>query len=414
MTGLMHATPRVTQVPQPNETAFSLARKWMDEALPFWLANGLDRRRGGYVEQLAFDGSQRDVGFKRTRVIGRQIYVFSHAAMLGRADAIEAAQHGYEFLIRNAWLGAEGGWARQLYPDGGVKDPTPDLYDLAFVLFAFGWFYRATREPAALEWAIKTLDFVNIQMRPAAGTGFLVEKPACGPRLQNPHMHLLEAALVNLEASGDERFRKLADEIVDLFTTRFFECSTSTLGEYFDNDWNRYAGLEGRIVEPGHQFEWAWILAFYERLTGKTLRNYANSLTRFAETHGVEPDRALTFNTVLPDGRALDRGSRVWPNTERIQAAVAMFELYGEDPRNVFASSTRVLFDQFLDRGLPGTWIDRFDADGKIATDHVPASTLYHVMIAFAEMLRIEGALGSVGSGMTVPPHRIVSQLQRP
>ena len=49
-------------------------------------------------------------------------------------------------------------------------------------------------------------------MRHPGGLGFLVEKPASGPRQQNPHMHLLEAALVNLEASGDERFKALADD----------------------------------------------------------------------------------------------------------------------------------------------------------------------------------------------------------
>ena len=167
---------RAAPVLHRPEEAFELAKRWMDEALPWWIVNGLDKKHGGYVEQLAFDGSPRDVGFKRTRVIGRQIYVFSHASILGRADALEAARHGYEFLVRNAWLGSAGGWARQLYPDGSVKDPTPDLYDLAFVLFALSWFHRATHEPAAHEWAIKTLQFIHSHMRAPSGDGFLNRK----------------------------------------------------------------------------------------------------------------------------------------------------------------------------------------------------------------------------------------------
>lgn len=372
------------------DTAIHRASRWMlDCAIPLWARNGIDRKRGGYVEQMAFDGTARPVDFKRTRVIGRQIYVFSHAALLGRREALDCARFGYDFLIRNAWLGPDGGWARLLAPDGKVKDATPDLYDLAFILFAFGWYQRASGDEAAQQWAIATLDFIETQMRHPGGQGFLVEKPASGARLQNPHMHLLEAALVNLEVSGNARFRRLADEIVGLFTSHFFDPRTSTLGEQFDERWNRLRNSGGRTVEPGHQFEWAWILARYQRLAGCDMRPFVEGLTWFAETHGVEHDDWLTLSAVRDDGVVVDSGSRVWPNTERIQAAVAMFELFGIDPRPIFASSTRVLFDHFLDRKLAGTWMDRIDAQRQPATDHVPASTLYHLMIAFAEMLRI-------------------------
>ena len=80
-------------------------------ALPLWSSNGLDRQFGGYYEQLKFDGTSVDVPFKRVRVICRQIYVFSHAYILGWEPGLEYARYGYEFLIRNGWLGESGGWA---------------------------------------------------------------------------------------------------------------------------------------------------------------------------------------------------------------------------------------------------------------------------------------------------------------
>ncbi|MEZ0000125.1 mannose/cellobiose epimerase-like protein (N-acyl-D-glucosamine 2-epimerase family) [Sinorhizobium fredii] len=378
----------------PTPCAFSRAREWLlDEALPFWSTRGIDGQSGGYVEQMGFDGYDRQTTFKRVRVIGRQIYVFSHASLLGW-QGIAQARHGYEFLVSNAWLGPEHGWARQLNRDGSVKDPTADLYDLAFVLFAFGWFYRASDDPAARAWANRTFDFINTHMRHPSGKGFLVEKPATGPRLQNPHMHLLEAALVNYEATQDDRFKALADEIVDLFIACFFDQATSTLAEYFTEDWSRDPGQSGQLVEPGHQFEWAWILANYQRLTGRKVGEHIEALVRFAERHGVRRDNHLTCNVVSSDGKVLDAGSRVWPNTERIQAAVAMFEFAGEDPRAIFEASTRALFDHFLHGCAAGNWIDRIDADGRTCVDHVPVSTLYHLMIAFAEMLRVERAVG--------------------
>src|SRR5262245_41745120 len=118
---------------------FQQARHWMfEEALPFWAERGIDRALGGYVEQLRLDGTDAAVDFKRVRVICRQIYVFSHATVLGRREYLPLARHGYEFLIAKAWQGPDRGWARTLDRFGGVKDGTPDLYDHAFVLFALG------------------------------------------------------------------------------------------------------------------------------------------------------------------------------------------------------------------------------------------------------------------------------------
>jgi mannose/cellobiose epimerase-like protein (N-acyl-D-glucosamine 2-epimerase family) len=377
-----------------KDVPYADVRDWLvKEAWPFWAANGIDRVNGGYVEQLALDGTNPNVDFKRTRVIGRQIYVFSHAALTGFAPGLDLARHGYEFLTRNAWLGPDAGWARQLDREGNVKDPTPDLYDLAFIMYAFGWYYRASGDPEAHRWALKTLDFIETHMRHANGVGFLHEKPASGPRQQNPHMHLLEAALINLEATGDARFRRIADEVVSLFRNHFFHEPSRTLAEFFDESLGQLDGEKGLLTEPGHQFEWAWILSGYQRAGGVDMRHYITALVESAERNGVDPETGATFNVVRRDGVVLDRGIRVWPNAERIQAAVAMFETEGRDPRPVFAQSAGVLLEKFLTGTPRGTWREQFDADGTFKADKIPTSTLYHLTIAFLEMLRVEEAV---------------------
>jgi mannose/cellobiose epimerase-like protein (N-acyl-D-glucosamine 2-epimerase family) len=368
---------------------------WMfDKALAFWAEHGVDRVFGGYVERLRLDGSQCDVEFKRIRVLCRQIYVFSHAALLGYVDGLALAQHGYEFLTKNAWLGPDEGWARSLDRGGRIWDDTRDLYDHAFVLFALGWFYRVTADPEVLQWAFRTLDFLDAHMRPDEGRGYVSEVPEVGYRKQNPHMHLLEAALANLDASQHERFKGLADEMVALFCDHFYEAGKQTLGEYFNSDWSRAPGEAGRITEPGHHFEWAWLLANYERASGVNTRELVYGLTSFAEAFGVDRDAGRTFNSVRDDGIPLDRNSRVWPNTERIRAAVAMFEIDGRDPRPIFEQSGRLLLGRYLSHSPRGTWIEQLGSDGAPRADMIPASTLYHLFSAFAEMLRVEQAVG--------------------
>lgn len=377
----------------PNLSSAALAeavKTWLfKRALPFWERHGIDREFGGFIDHLSLGGGDANVPFKRTRVLARQVYVFSHASVLGAGGASAAAQAGWDFVAAHAWLGETGGWARRLGVNGGVIDPTPDLYDLAFVLFATGWLHRATRSEESRAWSRRTLAFIETHMRHANGVGFLTEKPERGARLQNPHMHLLEAALCNLQATGDAPFRRIADELVDLFATRLFDAKTGTLREYFDQDMRPLTGEQGLVTEPGHHFEWAWILAWYHRLTGRDVTSFVSRLVDFAERHGVDAATGATFDQVRADGRVLDRGERLWPALERIQAACAMYELFGHDPTLVFAQSAGRLFEKHLACEPEGAWLDHFDASGVLKTDKIPASSLYHVMISFTELLRI-------------------------
>ena len=94
-----------------------------------------------------------------------------------------------------------------------------------------------------------------------AGQGFESGVPASLPLQSNPHMHLFEAALAGCEVCSDSSLWKpLSDEIAELALTSSSISKTGALREFFDEHWNPAAGRPGRIVEPGHQFEWAWLL----------------------------------------------------------------------------------------------------------------------------------------------------------
>jgi mannose/cellobiose epimerase-like protein (N-acyl-D-glucosamine 2-epimerase family) len=365
-------------------------RSWMfEEALPFWTDAGLDRTLGGAVESVALDG-RRPAGapFKRTRVACRQIYVFSHAELLGWPGAAAAADHVYEHLVTRFWLGPDKGWARRVTPEGVLLDPTPDLYDFAFALFALGWRHKARKDPDAIALAHHTLDYMDRCFRHPGGEGFNAALPPALPREQNPHMHTIEAALVLAETSGDARFVALADEIATLFKTKLCRLPEGVLPEFFDDAWRPVDGEKGRWIEPGHQFEWAWILAQHQKLTGADHRPVVEALVTWAEAKGVDPASQVTFNGVRDDGVPVDKGSRGWPNTERIKGWIGLAELTGCDPWPAVQGSAQLLLDRYLKLAPRGCWIDQFDENGVPKSDTIPTSTLYHVFLAFAEALR--------------------------
>ena len=366
---------------------FARIRAWLFEAaLPLWAERGVDRVHGGFVEGLNLDGGPALSPFKRVRVAARQTYVFAHAASLGWAPGRDLSRQGAVHLD-NLYQGPARGWPRRLAPDNAILDPTPDLYDLAFILFAYAW--RGRIDADARAGAERALDFIEAHMRAPTG-GFWPSLPTGAHQLQNPHMHLLEACLAAFETYKAPRFLDLARELVRLFKTKFFD--GRTLCEIFAPDWARAPGEAGRIIEPGHHFEWVWILAQYARLTGVDMRDEIVRLIEFAERYGVDPEMGMTVQSVRDDGAPLDSSSRIWPNTERIKAHLALYETTGADPRAAVAQSANLLLNVYLAAPTPGLWIDHLIA-GAPAPGPAPASSFYHLFLAFSEVLRLERAL---------------------
>ncbi|GIU66794.1 AGE family epimerase/isomerase [Candidatus Phycosocius spiralis] len=367
-------------------------RAWMfDQALPLWAELGWDKSHGGPVEELGLDFKPSDPGFKRVRVFCRQLYVFSHSYILGWERGLSEAHRMFQSMMSCCWQGSKLGWAKRVSSDHKILDPTTDLYDNAFALFALGWYYRVAPSPDVLQLMLETADVIDQKLRHPK-LGFWHQIPPQGPRLQNPHMHLLEASLVCYESTQAQIFARLAHEVFGLFQSHFFNTNTKALCEYFDDDLIPLLGQQGRLVEPGHQFEWAWILVTADNLLGLELGTLVDDLIGFAEAKGVDHATAATYNAILDDGSLIDAGSRTWPNTERLKAAVARFKLMGHDPWPVILPTIDLLFSRYLNTNPLGGWVDAFDANGHQTATTMPTSTFYHLFLAFAEILKLADA----------------------
>ena len=85
-----------------------------------------------------------------------------------------------------------------------------------------------------------------------------------------------------------------------------------------------------------------------------------------------------------------------WPQTELIKAYVTGGEA------DKAAAATEAFLDTYLATAVPGLWMDQFDDQGRGVTPQVPASTLYHVVVAFRELILMAGRqAGSAASSDT-------------
>lgn len=368
------------------------ARHWLfDSCFPLWAEHGLTPA-GLFPEVLTLDHDELDRDLTRVRVQARQTYVFAEAWRLGwkRDTSDRLVQAGVSLLTSRA-LAPSGLPGRTLNVERAtLADATADLYDIAFVLFALAEAARGPLAPAVpLTAAQQLLSVLDRLMRDPVHGGYAEVLPAPATRLQNPHMHLLEACLSLHRSDPAGGHLARAAEIIGLFDTKFTAGPGGLLGEKFAADWSSPEGDAARIVEPGHQFEWVWLLHTWSRLVQKPLPEAAVQLYTFGVSTLDAAGRAC--QEVTRDGAAHDPSRRTWPQTEALKAHLALYEQRGEAR---FAAAACRSFDVLMDEFLTedGGWIDHFSADGAVLAKDMPASTGYHVVLAFAELIRIMDA----------------------
>jgi mannose-6-phosphate isomerase len=378
-------------MPSPFEDARAVRndlRAWLlDYAYPQWWEVGADHERGGFFEKIGQAGAPVQAP-RRARVQPRQIYAFAVAPALGwKGPAREAVEHGLDFYLKH-YRRPDGLIRTLVDPAGEPLDETADLYDQAFGLFGLATAYKMLGRGDLIAIAVALRDrLIETLKHPLAG--FEESVPRTLPLQSNPHMHLFEACLAWDEAGGDPQWRVLADEIAGLALSKFIDPESGAIREFFDGDWNPAPGVQGRIAEPGHQFEWAWLLLRWSGLTGR--RDAVNAALRMIEIGngpGVDPARGVAMNQLLTDLSVHDPVARLWPQTERIKAGVLAAEVTGEDHYWTLAADGGRGLLKYFETPVKGLWWDRLAPDGAFVQEAAPASSFYHIVCAILELDR--------------------------
>jgi mannose-6-phosphate isomerase len=163
--------------------------------------------------------------------------------------------------------------------------------------------------------------------------------------------------------------------LIDLFDQKFLPAGGDVLAEFYDDKWVRFA--DGDAFEPGHHFEWVWLLTRHSAMTGMAVDERIDGLLRKAKL-GVDADGRVVDQMVANGPVA--RTYRLWPAMEAAKAfAVAQGSM--ARPAGV-ADVLSAAWQTFIELAVSGGWIDRVDDNGTVLVDHMPASSLYHICTA--------------------------------
>ena len=323
-TGLEGAAPRPAAHPSLEAELAALRARMTETILPFWSTQGFDGACGLFRERLDFKARPIDDIPIRAMVQARQIYVFADAARTGLLPSgAGPAERALDSLLRRFCAGGDArqGFAFSLLRDGTVACADRDSYTHAFILFALASAYRLTGDARIRRAVDQTLGFVDRHLMDPVHAGLHDRHPEPGPfKAQNPQMHLLEACLALHEAFPEDSHLARAGAIVALFEGKLFRSAPGALPEHFAADWAAHpeAG-RGDVFEPGHHFEWAWLLRRYEHLAGVPPSETSARLWETALASGLTPE-GLIYDEVGLDLRPRQARHRLWPHAEAVRA----------------------------------------------------------------------------------------------
>ncbi|MBN9670313.1 AGE family epimerase/isomerase [Roseibium aggregatum] len=377
------------------QTVTRLARELTDwltqKALPTWLSCGTDFEKGECYEAIDVLTREPVSVPRRARVVPRQIYSFLAGADLGWSGPAGEMAGNLQAWYLDRYFTEEGFAVGAVGIDNRVTDGVFDLYNQVFALFGFAQVAKTlpSLKNESVDRATNLLNFLIDHYRhPEAG--FREANPDRRPLCSNPHMHLFEACLAWEAISDDPAWSELADEIAELALTRFIDPINGGLREFFDLDWTPMPDDTGRVMEPGHQFEWAWLLTRWgssRKDAGALIA--ARRLYDIGWTYGIDESRGVTFMSLNDDFSVRDPLARLWGQTEWIKAAVGLVRVSTGPERAAYLSdipdAVRAL--QIFFEGVPdGLWRDKMKQDGTFVEEAAPASSLYHIVCAIAEL----------------------------
>jgi mannose-6-phosphate isomerase len=366
------------------------SRTWLETSVfPLWTKNGIDPNNGGFVESL----NQEGVGTtapRRAMVQARQLFSYSEALKLKIIDPESTASilnRATQFLMSFYSL-PSGAFIHAVTSDGAPENSQSELYAQAFALFGLARSYEVLKQPEINERAKKLLQYLNTERRAPHG-GYTEIKDGKVLYQSNPHMHLFEAAIAWATVDTDADWKTLCHELFDLCSRDFIDAETHLLAEHFNEDWLplRTAG-RGFIFEPGHHYEWAWLLVQFEKLSKISVGTIPEQLFSLAEAHGVRRPEGLVVDEVWSDFTVNKSSSRFWPQTERIKAAVelGLRASPAEQPKFGFvADEAMTTLWKYLDSPIKGTWQDTLLENGDFIPLAPKASSLYHIINAMSE-----------------------------
>ncbi len=337
-----------------------------DTVLPLWQGAGFNTELGLPFEAVNATGQPLPAQRYRAMACARQLYVFS--SLIDQPGAREHAATLFRSLQRHFHDAEHGGWFYSIDAQGAPLDRRKDLYTHAFIVFACAHYWEKVREPLVESVLNAALEVIATRFSTGDGLydallGEDWRDQGAGP-LQNPLMHLAEAFLATLAVRDDKPTQAALLALCEAMQARFVESEHGIMLE-------KPRGAVDNWFEPGHQFEWLFLVQTSPLLQGSALHRSLQRAFAYAQRTGVQDGVVMAMLKL--DGEVLDATQRIWAQAEYLRALPLQ-------PDADVGAQLQVLRERFLHGA---GWHECRDGEGMVSRTDMPSTTPYHLLTCY-------------------------------
>ncbi len=343
----------------------------VNDIMPFWLKNGLDRVNGGVYTCVNRDGSLID-STKSVWFQGRFAFVcsFAYNTIEKNPEWLAAAKSTIDFIEAHCF-DTDGRMYFEVMADGTPLRKRRYVFSESFAAIAMAEYAKASGDRSSAEKALEL--FKNIRHF-VATPGYMEPKYLDALQAKG---HSLVMILINTASRIrnviedpvlDQQINESIDSLKDFMKPQFGALleMVGPNGEFIDT-------INGRLINPGHCIETAWFLLEEAKYRGwdKELTAQALQILDWSWEWGWDKQYGGIINfrdcrNLPPQDYSQDM-KFWWPQTEAIIATLYAYEATGDDKYLIWHKQiSEWTYAHFPDKEY-GEWYGYLHRDGTVA-----------------------------------------------
>ena len=343
----------------------------VNDIMPFWLKNGVDRVNGGVYTCVDRDGSLID-STKSVWFQGRFAFVcsFAYNTIEKNPEWLAAAKSTIDFIEAHCF-DKDGRMYFEVMADGTPLRKRRYVFSESFAAIAMAEYAKASGD---MTYAEKALALFKDIRKFVATPGYM--EPKYLPALQAKG-HSLVMILINTASrirnviKDPELDQQINESIASL--KDFMKPEFKALLEMVGPDGEFIDTINGRVINPGHCIETAWFLLEEAKYRGwdKDLTAQALQILDWSWEWGWDKQYGGIINfrdcrNLPPQDYSQDM-KFWWPQTEAIIATLYAYEATGDDKYLIWHKQiSEWTYAHFPDAEF-GEWYGYLHRDGTVA-----------------------------------------------
>ena len=344
--------------------------EFVNNVMPFWMKNGLDRVNGGIYTCLDRDWSLMDTT-KSVWFQGRFGFIAAYAYnnIKKETEWLEASKSCIDF-IENHCFDTDGHMFFTVTEDGRQVQKRRYVFSECFAIMAMAEYSVATGDR---DYARKALDLFNRTREMLSRPGFLAPKTTRTGYSHSITMMFLNVVAVLKKVIDAPELDEQIEQSLHIIENYLLSTKYKTVLESVDLEGRMIDTNDGRVINPGHCIETAWFLMDAADLTKNPskVRELALKILDWDFEWGWDKEYGGIINfrdcrNLPPQDYSQDM-KFWWPQCETIIASLYAYKLTGDDKYlDMHKAADEWAFAHFPDKEY-GEWYGYLHRDGSVA-----------------------------------------------